>query len=64
MELKTINICYKKSITVEKVSYQRLTLLKKKIIKVHFCFQKRDGREMDTEKISLPKFRSLCHRLK
>lgn len=62
MELKTINICYKKSITLEKVSYQCLTLLKKKIIKVHFCFQKQDGRDMDTETNALPNFKSLCHR--
>lgn len=62
MELKTINICYKKSITLEKVSYQCLTLLKKKIIKVHFCFQKQDGRDMNTERNALPNFRSLCHR--
>lgn len=31
-------------------------------IKVHFCFQKRDGGDMDTEEIALLYFRSFCHR--
>lgn len=33
-----------------------------KKIKVHFCFQKRDGGDMDTEEIALLYFRSFCHR--
>lgn len=28
-----------------------LNLAQKKIIKVHFCFQKQDGRDMNTEKM-------------
>lgn len=43
-------------------NYQCLNLLKKEKLKVHFCFQKHDGGDMDTEEIALLYFRSLYHR--
>lgn len=33
--------------------YKCLNLLKKEKLKVHFCFQKRNGGDMDTEEIAL-----------
>lgn len=62
MELKTINICYKKSITLEKVSYQCLTLLKKKNNKSTFLFSETRWKRYEHRKNALPNFRSLCHR--
>lgn len=42
--------------------YQCLNLLKKEKLKGHFCFQKRNGGDMDTEEIALLFFRSLYNR--